>query len=236
MPKLFAFADNAASTKHHYVPVTFFIICTNAAVFWYLKFCHVPEETLNSLLLNSHNFFIQKNIVSLLTTGFVHEDVWHLVFNLIGIFVFGTIIENRLGGFKMFLVFFGALILSMFLSVVIYALFLGQNVTIVGSSGALMGLLSCAMLIAPFEITYEMLLPLPVMLKGWLFIYADMRGFLGGETDGISHLAHLLGFLSIALICYFFSKKDRTLVKKGLLINLFSFFLFVVINRYISIK
>ena len=41
-----------------------------------------------------------------------------------------------------------------------------------------MGLVSAAMLLDPFAMTYEMIVPLPVMVKGWMFLYADIGGFL----------------------------------------------------------
>jgi membrane associated rhomboid family serine protease len=110
----------------------------------------------------------------------------------------------------------------MIFSLVIYIGILHKNVAIIGASGAVMGLMSTAMLIAPFSITWEMLFPIPTMIKGWMFFYADFKGFLGGEADGISHLAHLCGFLSIMIMVYFLSNEDRTKLTGGLVVNLIS--------------
>ena len=145
---------------------------------------------------------------------------------MVGVFIFGSIVERRFGAGKMLAIYVTALILSMLFAVVIYTFVLHKYVAIIGASGALMGLISCAMLADPFRITYETLLPIPVMIKGWMFCYADVKGFLGGEMDGVSHLAHLLGFLSIAVIIYFSNKEDKKVFLKGLIVNLVSFVFF----------
>lgn len=206
---------------------TFLIILVNVFIFFYFCKSGTDSKLVESLVLTPANLFSKGNLSCLVTAGFLHNDVLHLLFNMLGIFIFGSVVERRFGAFKTLFIYAGALILSMFFSTVIYTFVMNKNVAIVGASGALMGLISCAMLADPFTITYETLLPIPVMVKGWMFFYADMRGFLNGETDGISHLAHLLGFLSIAGIVYFLEKKDRSVLFRGLVINGLSFCVFL---------
>jgi len=117
-------------------------------------------------------------------------------------------------------------------SILIYTYVLNKNIAIIGASGALMGLISTAMLLEPFAITYEMLLPIPVMIKGWIFLYWDIIGFLGGERDGTSHLGHLLGFLSIAVLAYFLGQKDKKVMRAGLVINIASFIIFCFLGQW----
>jgi membrane associated rhomboid family serine protease len=111
---------------------------------------------------------------------------------------------------------------------------MGVDVHLIGASGGLMGLIACAMLVEPFCITYETFFPVPVMIKGWMFIYADFLGFLGGERDGISHLTHLLGILSIAGVVYFLSKSDRKKLRDGLMINVIFIAMFVALNWWVN--
>jgi membrane associated rhomboid family serine protease len=121
----------------------------------------------------------------------------------------------------------------MIFSSLAYVFFLHKNLVIIGASGAAMGLISAAMLLDPFCITWEMILPIPMMIKGWLFIYADFRGFLNGETDGVSHLTHLFGYVSIAALVYFLSKKDRKKMRVGLIINIVSLALVLLLRNYL---
>jgi len=211
--------------------MTLLIIAANVGVFFYLRNLTGGGELIETLILSPANLFSKGRITCIITAGFLHKDMYHLMFNCLGIFIFGSIVEKHFGSLKTLMVYFGALILSMLFSIIIYTFILEKNIAIMGASGALMGLMACAMLISPFEITYETIVPIPVMFKGWMFIYADMRGFLGGEVDGISHLAHLLGFISIAVMVYFLSKEERNVLTKGLVINIISVAIFLGLSK-----
>jgi len=172
-------------------------------------------------------------LLPLITSGFIHQDLMHLGLNMLGIFIFGRVTEKYLGAGKTFFIYFGALVLSMLFSTLIYVFFLERSVAIIGASGAVMGLIAAAMLLDPFCVTYEIILPLPLMVKGWIFLYADIRGFLSGEKDNVSHLAHLCGFLSMALLVYFMSAKDKKMMRSGLLINIISFLAFLAFYSWL---
>ncbi|MBF0215951.1 MAG: rhomboid family intramembrane serine protease [Candidatus Omnitrophica bacterium] len=213
---------------------TFLIILANIAVFVYFGEYSKFKGAVDAYVLTPANLFKEHRIYTIITSGFIHKDVKHLFFNCLGIFIFGGIVERRFGFFKTIFIYIGALVLSMAISMFIYLYYLHKGVALIGASGAVMGMISAAMLSEPFLITYETLLPIPVMIKGWMFIYADVLGFLGGEKDGISHLAHMIGFLSIGVIIYFLDKKDRRVFLHGLIINLASFGLFLYFRKYIE--
>ena len=213
----------------------FLIIIMNVYVFYKVNSIGIPYERLQSFILSPQNIK-EGNILSILTSGFIHNDIQHLVFNMLGVFIFGYIVEKKLGVVKTLFIYFGALILSLSVSMLIYMFILGKSVGIVGASGAVMGLLGAAVLLNPFSITYELLLPIPVMIKGWVFFYLDMKGFLGGEKDGVSHLAHIVGFLSIVFLIYFMSNKDKSRYQKGLWINISSLLLFIGLWAYYNQK
>lgn len=206
---------------------TILIVLANVAVFFYLKSSEGAASLVPGLILSPNNIFVKGRVATILTSGFLHGNGAHLFFNCLGIFIFGSIVERKFGAVKTLFIYLGALVLSMSFSLIIYTFFLHKNVAIIGASGALMGLISCAMLADPFAVTYEVLLPIPVMIKGWMFFYADIRGFLGGESDGVSHLAHMLGFLSVGVIIYFMRGEDRRTLLKGLAINIISFGIFL---------
>ena len=206
------------------------LMAVNFSVFVFLRY-FAPDSLWELLVLSPENLW-QGRIWTLITSGFVHQGWLHLFLNMLGLFVFGRVVEREMGAAKTAFIYLGALLISMAASTWIYALILHKNITIVGASGAVMGLVAAAMLWAPFSITYEMILPLPVMMKGWMFFYADLQGFLGGERDGVSHLAHLAGFLSVALLVYYLSRKDQTKMRVGLLINLVSFAVFLLLKHW----
>lgn len=207
------------------------LISVHFAVFVFLRY-FAPDSFLGFFVLSPESLW-QGRIWTLVTSGFIHQSWVHLSLNMLGLFVFGRVVEREMGGAKTVFIYFGALLISMASATWIYALILHKNIAIIGASGAVMGLVAAAMLWAPFSITYEMILPLPVMMKGWMFFYADLQGFLGGEKDGISHLAHLAGFLSVAILVYYLSRKDQQKMRTGLFINLVSFAVFLLLKRWL---
>jgi hypothetical protein len=96
----------------------------------------------------------------------------------------------------------------------------GTSIGLLGASGAIMGILGAAMLLDPFYITYELIIPLPIMVVGWITIYGDITGVLSQTNDGISHIAHLAGFKSVSTGLYLMGERES--LKKGFIINIIS--------------
>lgn len=208
------------------------LIALNVLAFQWMQQAQLKGENLTAFMLHPGSL-AQGQWWSLITSGFLHADVSHLVMNCVGIFVFGRVVENEMGFLKTLFIYFSALLISMSASQVIYYFFLKQYTAVIGASGAVMGLLSVSMLLAPFSITWEMILPVPTMFKAWSFLYLDLKGFLGGEADGVSHLAHLCGYVSVAVIAYLLSDKDKSRLFSGLIINVLSLIMFLyVLNRF----
>ncbi len=159
---------------------------------------------------------------TLLTSGFLHADMIHLVGNMIAIFIFGRIVERELGPYKTAMIYFGSLLLAGVFSSGIHLFILQDNIGGLGASGALMGLISAAILLDPWYVTHQLIVPLPVMIVGWFTVYLDITGILNPVEDGIGHFAHLGGFISIAMLAFLLKVEDRKKLKQGLLINILS--------------
>lgn len=207
------------------------IIVVNLYFYILVHFSSKSQEFINSLILYPSNFLAGKWL-TIITTGFVHANISHLFFNMIGVFVFGKIVQHHFGFTKTMFIYFGSLIISMLFSILFYIFIFKENTGIVGASGAIMGLLATAMLLDPFLITYEMILPIPVMFKGWMFLYADLQGLLSPVKDGTCHIAHLLGYISIGILMYFLTKRERKKLRKGLIVNIISFVIFYGIWQF----
>ncbi|MCK5214822.1 MAG: rhomboid family intramembrane serine protease, partial [Candidatus Omnitrophica bacterium] len=211
------------------------IVLANILVFIYLPESFLTEVVIRKYVLYPGNL-LKGNFTCLITSGFIHRNGMHLMMNMLGVFIFGRVVERRLGFFKTIFIYLGALLISMLFSTFVYMFVLKKSVAIIGASGAVMGLMAAAMLLNPFYISYEMILPLPVMVKGWFFLYADIKGLMNGESDGISHLAHLFGFMSMGLLVYFLSRQDKKILRAGLMINIISFIAFLIIRVWILSK
>jgi membrane associated rhomboid family serine protease len=173
---------------------------------------------------------------TLFTSGFLHADIWHLLGNMLGIFIFGRIIERKLGTKKTFGIYFGALLISGIISSLVNWFVFSNNIPGLGASGAVMGLISAAILLDPFYITHDMLFPLPAMIIGWAYIFWDLQSVWIGANDGIGHFAHIGGFLSISLIYFFMKQHDKKRLKKGFLINIISAIFLAAIYLFFFMK
>lgn len=130
----------------------------------------------------------------LLSYGFIHADMQHLLFNMITLFFFGRLIENFLVsrfGFWAFPFFYvSALLVSVLPGYFRHAL--DPNYRTLGASGAVSAVLFAFILLAPWNLIFVFFLPVPAVIYGGLYIgysiYMDRRG-----GDRINHSAHLWG-------------------------------------------
>ncbi len=137
---------------------------------------------------------------------FVHAGLFHLLFNMLALWMFGTELE-RIWGTRYFLKFYlftgaGAGILTIVFSLLPFgfAQYLFRT-PIVGASGAIYGLLLAYALYFPDRPIYMyFVFPIParifVMIMGALAFYASLEG--GGGIANATHLGGLLvGYLML---------------------------------------
>jgi uncharacterized protein len=161
--------------------------------------------------------FLSARFFSLITHGFLHANISHLLSNLLIIYVFGRLVEKEFGSKKLVATyFFGLVFAGLFASVI--NLTQGTNVGSVGASGAAMALVAAGTLFRPFSLSFIALIPLPVFVIGWLAVLSDITGVLNASNDGIGYFAHIGGFLSTIIL--FSLLKETKELKKGILINL----------------
>jgi membrane associated rhomboid family serine protease len=194
--------------------LTFILILLNVIVF----VMQIVFSDFFSGLISYPSDLFSSRFYTIFTAGFMHADIFHLLGNCLALLIFGRIVEMELEEGKMLFIYFGALIISGIFSSVINLFLLGNNIPGLGASGAVMGLVAAAILVRPFYITYELLVPLPVMVVGWATIFADIMGFLSPVADGIGHLAHIGGFVSVMLTMYIAGDKQELF--HGLMINI----------------
>ncbi len=183
----------------------------------------ILSEGTVSLLLNYPSDVVSMNRwYSFVSSGFLHGSLSHLLGNMVALLIFGRIVEMHLGPWKTALVYFSSMIISAAANSAVSYVAFGTNIPALGASGAIMGLVAAAMLLDPLVITWEAVIPLPVMVLGWLAIVGDISGILTPINDGIAHGAHIFGFLSITFSMRFLSPLGRERLKKGFYINLIS--------------
>jgi len=158
------------------------------------------------------------------TYMFMHGGFMHILFNMIGLFTIGPILENTMGSKRFFNYYFicgiGALLLQMIVQAIevhnLTGAFMAQNLGIadpaslekleaiyyapvLGASGAIFGILvGFAMLYPDMEL---MIIPIPIPIKAKYFAigYIVIELFSGVNpmqtNDGVAHFAHIGGAL-----------------------------------------
>jgi membrane associated rhomboid family serine protease len=130
----------------------------------------------------------------LLTYAFLHYDISHLFFNLLGLFMFGMELD-RLWGWKRYLQLLAAsAIMGGLVHLALGFLLPNQTGPLLGVSGAVFGLLMAQAMMFPHRpILFFMVLPMETRTAVMLFGAIELM--LGVSHDGVAHFAHLGGML-----------------------------------------
>lgn len=138
----------------------------------------------------------------LLTYGFLHGGLTHLLFNMLALYMFGGDLE-RLWGPKRYLQLYFAGILSAGLMQIGFNSLGGlPPVPTVGASGAVFGLLLGFAMYFPRRIIVPLIPPIPMPAPVFVTLYGALELYLGvtGTQQGVAHFAHLGGMLGAWLM------------------------------------
>ncbi len=143
------------------------------------------------------------------TYMFMHEDISHLFFNMLALYMFGSVLEN-LWGPKRFINYYllcglGAAALQL---AIFY--FSGDGSRLLGASGAVFGLLVAYAMIFP-NTELQLYFFIPVKAKYLVIgyaLYELVLGLMGSAGDNVAHFAHL-GGLAVGVVIMLIWKKNR---------------------------
>lgn len=143
------------------------------------------------------NRFLPWQIVSHV---FIHRDFFHLLVNMLGLWMFGGELE-RVWGAKRYAQILLAATLSTAAVVLVVSWLVSSTVPSVGASGALFGLLLSFGMLFPNRIIVPLIPPIPMKAKYFVAIFGGLELILGfNSSSGIVHFAHLGGMLGAWLL------------------------------------
>ena len=128
----------------------------------------------------------------LITSGFIHGDVMHLLVNMLTLISFGPALEGALGSWKFLALYLGSMIVASL--AMLWAKKHNMTYRALGASGATCGIVFAFCLFSPFAGLYIFFAPVavPALLYAVLFVaYSSFAA--SGMGDGIAHEAHLGG-------------------------------------------
>jgi len=148
-------------------------------------------------------------IWQLVTHLFMHDtnNWFHIIFNMFGLWMFGSILENHWGPKRFFNFYFICGIVAG-----LTQLFFGGFSYAVGASGAVMGIFAGFAYLFPNTPLYLMFIPVPIKAKFVVMglIALDLLGAVRtGEGDGIAHWAHLGGAVAGLILVIIWNKNNR---------------------------
>ncbi|MEO1152204.1 MAG: rhomboid family intramembrane serine protease [Pseudomonadota bacterium] len=171
-------------------PVTLALILANVGISFYALFG--DQDFLEQFKFDVNALRQRGQHYRVFTSSFLHNDLFHLLFNMMALFSFGPYLEQLLGRTGFLVIYFGAILISG-----IVTFFVNRQdgaYSSVGASDAVSGVVFGFILFYPLESLYIFPLPVPIpaILFGGLFIIGS--SFLMDRQDRrIAHESHLAG-------------------------------------------
>ena len=129
--------------------------------------------------------------IRMLSSGFLHVDITHLIFNLLTLWFFAPVVISYLGDFSFLIIYFGSLIFGSLLTMFFHKDDYGYRA--VGASGAVTGVLYSAILLQPdMMLGIFFIIPMPAYIFGILYLLYSIYG-MKAKNDNIGHTAHFGG-------------------------------------------
>ncbi|PBI83946.1 Rhomboid protease GluP [Flavobacterium sp. ACN2] len=136
--------------------------------------------------------------IRMLSSGFLHVDMMHLIFNMLTLYFFAPVVLNWLGNFSFILVYFGSLIFGSLLTMLFHKN--DYSYRAVGASGAVTGVLYSAILLQPdMMLGIFFVIPMPAYIFGIVYLLYSIYG-MKAKNDNIGHTAHFGGAIGGYLI------------------------------------
>lgn len=133
--------------------------------------------------------------IRMVTSGFLHVDFSHLLFNMLTLYFFADVVINSLGVTSFLVIYIASLLIGNLLS---YTFHKDQSYySAVGASGAVTGVLYAAILLYPSMGLYLFFIPIaiPAWLFGILYLFYSIYG-MKKSLGNIGHDAHFGGAIA----------------------------------------
>lgn len=176
-----------------YFYATLGIIAANLLVY---LFTEINRESLGLLAMNPVAVVAEGYWWQVVTYMYAHADLSHILFNMLGLFFFGTAVEEELGSWE-FLTFYNVTgVLAGLASLGIYWLTGQYGVYLLGASGAVFAV---TLAFAAFRPHARVLVffVIPLRARSLVILYAAFEVFsqIFNPYGGVAHLTHLAGYV-----------------------------------------
>jgi membrane associated rhomboid family serine protease len=141
------------------------------------------------------------------TYAFLHGDMFHLFFNMLGLWMFGSELE-RLWGDRRYVHFLLAGVLAAAVAQLLVTALMGSRAPTVGISGGIFALLLAYGMLFPNRIIMPLFPPIPMKARTFVIVFGALELLLGlYNRGGIAHFAHLGGMVGGFLMIRFWRRQ-----------------------------
>ena len=159
------------------------------------------QNLFNKYLLDPYMVTNKKQYYRVISHAFLHGSWSHLLVNMFVLWQFGGVVESTftslfgtLGSFYFVILYFGGIIASSLPTVKKEAN--NPYYRSIGASGAVSAVLFSYILMFPTSMLgFMIVIPIPAIVFGVLYIWYEKRMAAQGINDGIGHDAHYYGAL-----------------------------------------
>jgi membrane associated rhomboid family serine protease len=136
----------------------------------------------------------------LVTSGFLHSvtSPTHVLWNMVQLYFFGTMLEGALGSRRFLFVYFGAMLVGGILHIGV-EIATGALSPAIGASGAVLGIVVAMATLRPRARVFVFFIPVTLVLLAGAIVAIDLisalRDLKLGTSDGTAHWVHLGGAL-----------------------------------------
>ncbi len=139
----------------------------------------------------------------IITYAFLHstDNITHLLFNMLGLWMFGTQIERFVGPRRLLACYFASVVTAALTQLFVPMLFGAPPGPTIGASGGVFGLiLAYAVMFPKSKVAVYFLIPMPTWLFATLYAGIELLQGVTGSQSGVAHFAHLGGMVGSALV------------------------------------
>ena len=173
---------------------------------------------LDALMLDTHAVLRRKQNHRILTSGWIHADGMHLLFNMFSFWSFGSTIEQVYGPVAVAGPYLAGIVGGGLLALYLHR---REPYRALGASGGVCGVIFASVMLLPGGSVFLFLIPIPIPASVYafaflIFTYVGMRR--GG--DGIGHDAHFGGAIIgivVASLLYPGAALDQWMLLLGVL-------------------
>ena len=132
---------------------------------------------------------------TLLSSGFVHADFGHLIFNLITYYSFAFPLDRAIGDLRFEILYFSAMLVGNLGTCIKHRN--EPEYASLGASGAILGVLFASIVYFPRQKLLMLPIPIPIPAPLFAVAYLAFSWYSSGRSrDRINHDAHIFGALT----------------------------------------